>query len=69
MDLLYVGGTVLFFALMLAYVRGCEALGRRAAADGPRITRHDRSSRSSPSRSPSAIFAYLVYSLLRPERF
>jgi hypothetical protein len=28
-DLLYVGGTVLFFALMLGYVRACEALGRR----------------------------------------
>ena len=27
-DLLYVGVTVAFFALMLAYVRGCERLGR-----------------------------------------
>ena len=28
MDLLYVVGTVAFFALMLAYVRACQALGR-----------------------------------------
>ena len=27
LDLLYVTGTVVFFALMLAYIRGCEALG------------------------------------------
>lgn len=32
MDVLYIGGTVLFFAVMLLYVRGCEALVRRAAA-------------------------------------
>jgi hypothetical protein len=32
-DLAYVLGTVAFFALMLAYVRGCERLGRAAAAD------------------------------------
>lgn len=35
LDLIYVAGTILFFALMLAYVRGCEALGKRAAADVP----------------------------------
>jgi hypothetical protein len=29
-DLLYVFGTVAFFALMLAYVHGCETLGRSA---------------------------------------
>ena len=28
LDLLYVLGNVGFFALMIAYVRGCEALGR-----------------------------------------
>ena len=27
MDVLYVAGSVAFFALMLAYVRACEALG------------------------------------------
>jgi hypothetical protein len=31
-DLAYVLGTLAFFALMLAYVRGCERLGRGAAA-------------------------------------
>jgi len=29
-DLLYLAGMVAFFAAMLAYVRGCERLGRRA---------------------------------------
>jgi hypothetical protein len=28
LDIIYVALTVVFFALMLAYVRGCEALGR-----------------------------------------
>jgi hypothetical protein len=27
LDLLYVLGTLLFFALMIGYVRGCNALG------------------------------------------
>jgi hypothetical protein len=27
-DVLYVAGTIAFFALMLAYVRGCERLGK-----------------------------------------
>jgi hypothetical protein len=29
-DFLYLLGTVAFFAAMLAYVRGCERLGRSA---------------------------------------
>jgi hypothetical protein len=29
-DLLYLVGTVAFFALMLAYTRACERLGRRS---------------------------------------
>jgi len=29
LDLAYIALTVLFFALMLAYVRGCEKLGHR----------------------------------------
>jgi hypothetical protein len=34
-DLLYLAGTVAFFALMLAYVAGCERLGHAAdRADG-----------------------------------
>ena len=28
MDLIYVIGTVVFFALMIAYVAGCDRLGR-----------------------------------------
>jgi hypothetical protein len=28
LDVLYVAGSVAFFAVMLAYVRGCQALGR-----------------------------------------
>ena len=30
-DLAYVLGTAAFFALMLAYVRGCERLGQASA--------------------------------------
>jgi hypothetical protein len=29
-DVLYVAGTIVFFALMLAYVRGCARLGSDA---------------------------------------
>jgi hypothetical protein len=29
LDVAYVALTVVFFALMLVYVRGCDALGRR----------------------------------------
>jgi len=28
LDIIYIAVTVAFFALMLAYVRGCERLGR-----------------------------------------
>ncbi len=35
-DLVYVVGTIAFFALMLAYVRGCEALGHTASVDTAR---------------------------------
>ena len=34
-DLAYVLGTAAFFALMGAYVRGCERLGRAAGAEEP----------------------------------
>lgn len=34
-DLAYVLGTLAFFALMLAYVRGCERLGRGAEPPQP----------------------------------
>ena len=33
LDVLYIGGAVLFFAATLLYARGCEALGRRPAVD------------------------------------
>jgi len=37
LDLIYPLATVGFFALMLAYVRGCEALGREAGeTEGPK---------------------------------
>ena len=32
-DLLYIAGTIAFFALMLGYVAGCERLGRSASRD------------------------------------
>jgi len=31
-DLLYIAGTIAFFALMLAYIAGCSTLGRDADA-------------------------------------
>jgi hypothetical protein len=37
LDVIYLLTTVGFFAAMLAYVRGCEALGRGAGeAEGPK---------------------------------
>lgn len=33
-DILYIALSVGFFALMLAYVRGCERLGREPSANG-----------------------------------
>jgi len=35
-DVLYVAGTVLFFALMLGYVAACERLGRSADVERAR---------------------------------
>ena len=35
-DLLYVAITVAFFAIMLAYVRGCKALGREPTSEDDR---------------------------------
>lgn len=32
LDLLYIAGTILFFALTLLYVRACSALGQRQGA-------------------------------------
>lgn len=32
-DVLYLLGSAVFFAAMLAYVRGCERLGRRSDAE------------------------------------
>lgn len=33
-DVLYLIGTVVFFAVMLGYVRACERLGQRTEVDG-----------------------------------
>jgi hypothetical protein len=33
LDLAYIAGSVVFFGVMLAYVRGCAALGRRTDTD------------------------------------
>jgi len=32
-DLLYIAGTLLFFAAMLAYVKGCASLGARSTSE------------------------------------
>ena len=34
LDVIYIVGSVAFFAIMLLYVRACAALGRRGEADG-----------------------------------
>ena len=34
LDLVYVGGTVFFFAVMLLYVRACEAVGAEEKREG-----------------------------------
>jgi hypothetical protein len=34
LDLVYIAGSIVFFAIMLLYVRGCAVLGRRGDADG-----------------------------------
>jgi hypothetical protein len=36
LDLLYIGITILFFALGVAYVAGCDGLAPVAKASGPR---------------------------------
>jgi hypothetical protein len=36
-DLLYIAGTIVFFALMLAYVAGCQSLGREDDASAQNI--------------------------------
>lgn len=36
LDIVYIVLTLAFFALMLAYVRGCERLGREAAGEEER---------------------------------
>jgi hypothetical protein len=36
LDLLYIGGTVAFFALMLLYVRFCLGLSGRSESEEPR---------------------------------
>jgi hypothetical protein len=33
LDIVYIVVTIVFFGLMLAYVRGCERLGRDAAGE------------------------------------
>lgn len=33
LDIAYIGGTIVFFAAMLLYVRACEKLGRRSDTD------------------------------------
>ena len=37
LDILYLGITVVFFALMLAYLLGCEHLGRAGTGEEERL--------------------------------
>ena len=36
LDVLYIAITIAFFAIMLAYIRGCEALGRETTHEEDR---------------------------------
>jgi hypothetical protein len=35
-DFLYIAGTICFFALMLAYISGCDRLGRSGSSNEER---------------------------------
>jgi len=48
LDIAYVALTMLFFALMLVYVRGCDALGRRQEGEDRTPWRSIPSSAASP---------------------
>ena len=66
-DILYIALSVGFFALMLAYVRGCERLGRGAG--------HQRRTQAMTLEMlvggvvAAVLLIYLLYTLLRPEKF
>ncbi len=74
LDLLYLGITVLFFALAVAYVAACERL---------RYASNEQASVCKPSRAETlmtldyivglivtaGLLVYLTYALLRPEKF
>jgi hypothetical protein len=36
LDVIYIAVTLIFFGLMLAYVRGCARLGRESGSDAER---------------------------------
>ncbi len=60
MDFIFIAGTIIFFLIALAYVRGCEKLRYE----------HVMSLETVVSLIVSALLlSYLAYALLRPEKF
>ena len=64
-DLLYITGTLAFFAAMLAYVRGCERLGRGSRPGTVLMGAESLVG----GLIALAILVYLLYTLLHPEKF
>ena len=67
LDVIYVLATILFFWAMIAYVRGCEALGHDPDTERGA---HPMSAENWIGGLISvALFVYLCYTMLRPEKF
>ena len=66
LDIAYIALTVVFFGLMLAYVRGCERLGSEGKARGRAVMSGETIVAGVVSL---LLLVYLVYTLLRPEKF
>ena len=66
LDFIYVASTIVFFALMLAFVHGLERLGRDEMPCGRAVMTIDSVIGILVSL---ALLLYLVYTLLPPERF
>ena len=68
-DVLYVVATVLFFALMLRYAAACDRLGRNADVEREKEDVEMTLESWIAGVLAVGILVYLVYTLLRPERF
>ena len=69
LDVIYIAATIAFFGLMLAFVRGLEILGRDASDRRSKERSRERRYADRRRRASVAMLIYLVYTLLRPEKF